>query len=107
MGYCVSDRTRAPLTGDEIRSCWRAVAEAPAASGLFDALDPPAAAPIPQPRPQPRPRRRAKAPKPPVQEVRAAAWAEGPSGELVDAPHVEAGKRDASTRQRRRRFWGR
>jgi hypothetical protein len=31
LGYCGLDRERSPLRGDEIRPCWEAVPEAPAA----------------------------------------------------------------------------
>jgi hypothetical protein len=31
LGYCGLDRDRSPLRGDEIRPCWEAMPEAPAA----------------------------------------------------------------------------
>lgn len=108
MGYCAADRSRAPLTGQEVRACWEAAPAVPDTPGLFTELD----ASVPT---EPalalasaRPRPAAKAAKPPLEEPRAAAWAEVPVGGLTEAPHVEPGRKLMSeVERRRRRLWGR
>jgi hypothetical protein len=35
VGFCAMDRTREPLSGDEVRACWQAPAEPEAPAGLF------------------------------------------------------------------------
>jgi hypothetical protein len=39
MGYCALDKTRAVLTGEEIRGCWQAPAILEPADGLFGSLN--------------------------------------------------------------------
>ncbi len=109
LGFCAMDRARAPLSGDEVRSCWEAAPAEATPPGLFEAVEPP---PTPMAKPPPvtvRPRRRraARPPKPPLEELEAAAWTEAPKGELVDAPHVEAGPPPSEVERRRWRFWRR
>lgn len=46
LGYCAKDRTRAVLTGDEVRDCWQAEPATPEPFlGLFGSLEPPAPPP--------------------------------------------------------------
>ncbi len=39
LGYCALDKTRAVLTGEEIRACWQAPAILEPAEGLFESLN--------------------------------------------------------------------
>jgi hypothetical protein len=105
---CAADRSRAPLTGQEVRACWEAAPAVPVAPGLFSELDtsvptePELAVAPAWPRPA------AKAAKPPLEELQAAAWVEVPVGGLTEAPHVEPGRKLMSeVERRRRRLWGR
>ena len=103
LGYCAGDPARQPLSGEEVRACWEAVPAAPVAPGLFAELDTPPPVSAPPPR-----RRHAvtKAAKPPLEEPRAAAWADAPAGRLTEAPHVEPGRQLMSeVKRRRRRRW--
>jgi hypothetical protein len=103
LGYCADDKSRTPLHGNEVRSCWTSGGvgfdEAP---GLFSEPQPPApssqvalvvdvaAAAAPQVRSASR------------HEPGAAEEPTAPSqGGLVDAPHVAPGKRLMSEVQRR------
>jgi hypothetical protein len=105
IGYCAVDPSRTPLRGDEVRTCWESAPATPSAPGLFTMLEPtpptPATPPV-----SPR-RRPAPAPRPPLEEVRAAAWADVPEGELIEAPPVDPRQPVMSEVQRRRRFWRR
>lgn len=86
------------MSGDEVLPCWEAAPAAPPAHGLFTELDTPAVQPVlatpavvsEWTPPLPRPRKSAK---PPLEEPRAAAWAEIALGDLTEAPHVEPGPR--------------
>jgi hypothetical protein len=109
LGFCADDRTRSPLSGDEVRPCWEAAPALSSVPGFFSDLDtlpvrpavtPPDVAPAPPPQ-----RRPANAAKPPLEEPQAAAWAEIPVGRLTEAPSVEPVRR-SSTAPRRRRRWG-
>ena len=108
LGYCADDTARTPLNGEEVQACWEAVPAAPTAPGLFAELDappPPAAAATVTPPPRRR-RLAARAAKPPLEEPRAAAWAEAPAGQLTEAPRVEPGRQLMSeVKRRRRRRW--
>lgn len=110
LGYCAADRGRSPLGGDEVRPCWEATAAVPSVSGLFTELDVAAVAPALTPpavaaAPSPPSRHMAKAAKPPLEEPRAAAWADVVVGELTEAPRVEP-SRPSRPEPRRRRRWG-
>lgn len=82
------------------------------APGLFaaDEVGPAPALLVPdavQPAPvRKEPRSTVPAAKPPLEDIRAAAWAHVPQGALVDAPRVEPG-RQVMTEVKRRRLWRR
>jgi len=107
VGYCVTDRSREPLDGEEVRACWEAAPAAPSTAGLFEDLEPRSAPAAQSAAAKPRPQPRTRAFKAPLEELRAAAWAEVPQGDLVDAPQVEPGRTVMSEVKRRRRSWRR
>lgn len=107
LGFCAADRSRAPLTGDEVHACWEAASASPAAqdaAGLFAELDAAPPAPLPPATTESARRDRpAKATKPPLEEPKAAAWADAPLGRLREAPTVAPGRQLTSELGRRRR----
>ncbi len=106
LGYCAGDPTRTPLGGDEVQTCWEAAPVLASVPGLFSELETAPKQPVITTPPvvSTPPRRATKAAKPPLEEPRAAAWAETVVGELTEAPHVEPGSRPTpEVRSRRRR----
>lgn len=105
LAYCARDRTRSPLSGDEVRPCWEATAPSSAAPGLFDDTDLDRLLPsdlteavAEMAAPSAAPPGEADVPVP------GRTWPEvSLPGRLVDAPHVAPGRRLMSEMQRRSR----
>jgi hypothetical protein len=90
LGYCANDRARAPLGGDEVRSCWEQGPGSSVVAGLFDEVEL-----LPPARSEPSARS-----EPPT--IPAAATLPS-SGRLIDAPHVAPGLVLMSELERRAR----
>ena len=107
LGYCAVERTRTPLGGEEVRSCWEPPRPASPAAGLFAGLEVSDTIEAADPSPPPQAITAVVRPagsgpsRPPLEALEAAAWREPPSGELVEAPRVEPSGRLISEIARR------
>jgi hypothetical protein len=93
LGYCAMQRTRTPLGGEEVRSCWEPPQPVSSPAGLFAGLDEiEAVEPADPAPPSPATTARPAGTRPsrsPLLSLEAAAWREPSSGALVEAPRIE------------------